>query len=204
MSRAVTAAELLDGQSVLDIECPDRICLSGFVNGLQTPGGVICFLHDHRGFPVTSPAVFGQIGDRFRRAAGSCAEASHIPVVKLGAADRNAEMMRPCPDRAAAPGRCQVAATGVAQEPQIVRTARRRAADPGRPPRFSFTKENRRVTACCFSLRDEGSGPAFIKICACFPLPGQGLGPRARMGQAPGDQGRDLLHRAVQRVRLLR
>ena len=41
MSDVITVGELLDGQSVLDIECPDRIYLSGFVNSLQTPGGVI-------------------------------------------------------------------------------------------------------------------------------------------------------------------
>ena len=68
---------------MLDIECLDRIYLSGFVNSLQTPGGVIYFLHDHRGMPIASPAVFTQIGDAFRRAVGSFAEANHIPVVRL-------------------------------------------------------------------------------------------------------------------------
>ena len=104
MSRVVTVQELLDGQSVLDIECPDRIYLSGFVNSLQTPSGVVYFLHHHRGFPVASPAMFGQIGDQFRRAVSSYAGANHIPVVKLKAADRNAEVMRPYLDRAAASG----------------------------------------------------------------------------------------------------
>jgi hypothetical protein len=171
MSRVVTVRELLDGQSVLDIECPDRIYLSGFVNSLQTPGGVVYFLHNHRGFPVTSPAVFGQIGDQFRRAVGSYAQANHIPVVKLKAADRNADVMRPYLDRAAGSGRSQVAAIGVAQEPQIVWTARQRDTDPGKPPQFSFTKENRRVTAYYFYLWDEDFGCAFIKICAYFPYP---------------------------------
>jgi hypothetical protein len=171
MSGVVTVGELLDGQSVLDIECPDRIYLSGFVNSLQTPGGVIYFLHNHRGMPVTSPAVFGQIGDQFRRAVSSFAQANHLPVVRLKAADRNAEVMRPYLTRAAASGRSQVAAIGVAQEPQIVWTARQRATDPGKPPQFSFTKENRRVTVYYFYLWDEDFGPAFIKICAYFPYP---------------------------------
>ena len=171
MSHVVTAGELLDGQSVLDIECPDRIYLSGFVNSLQTPGGVVYFLHNHRGFPVTSPAVFGQIGDQFRRAVSTYANANHIPVVKLKAADRNADVMRPYLDRAAAAGHSQVAAIGVAQEPQIVWTARHRDTDPGKPPQFSFTKENRRVTAYYFYLWDEDFGGAFIKICAYFPYP---------------------------------
>jgi hypothetical protein len=171
MSHVVTAGELLDGQSVLDIQCPDRIYLSGFVNSLQTPGGVVYFLHNHRGFPVTSPAVFGRIGDQFRRAVSSYADANHIPVVKLKAADRNADVMRRYLDRAAAAGRSQVAAIGVAQEPQIVWTARQRDTDPGKPPQFSFTKENRRVTVCYFYLWDADFGGAFIKICAYFPYP---------------------------------
>ena len=171
MSHVVTVGELLDGQSVLDIECPDRIYLSGFVNSLQTPGGVVYFLHDHRGMPIASPAVFAQIGDQFRRAVGSYAEANHIPVVRLKGADRNADVMRPYLHKAAATGRSQVAAIGVAQEPQIVWTARQRNTDPGKPPQFSFTKDNRRVTVYYFYLWDEGFGPAFIKICAYFPYP---------------------------------
>jgi len=78
----VTVNELLDGQVVLDVECLDRIYLSGFVNSLQTPGGVIYFLHHHRGMPIASPAVFTGIGERFRRSVSSFAEANHIPVVR--------------------------------------------------------------------------------------------------------------------------
>ena len=175
---------------MLDIECLDRIYLSGFVNSLQTPGGVIWFLHDHRGMPIASPAVFAQIGDQFRRSVGSFAEANHIPVIRFKTDERKAEVMRPYLERAAATGRSQVAAIGVAREPQIVWTARRRDTDPGKPPQFSFSKENRRVTACYFSLWDDGFGPAFIKKLRLLPLSGQGLGQRARMGQAPGHQGR--------------
>jgi hypothetical protein len=167
----VTVNELLDEQVVLDIECLDRIYLSGFVNSLQTPGGVIWFLHEHRGMPITSPAVFAQIGDRFRRSVGSFAAAGHIPVVRFKSDQRKAEVMRPYLEQAAGTGRSQVAAIGVAQEPQIVWTARRRDTNPGKPPQFSFTKENRRVTAYYFYLWDEGFGPAFIKICAYFPYP---------------------------------
>jgi hypothetical protein len=167
----VTVNDLLDGQVVLDIECLDRIYLSGFVNSLQTPGGVVWFLHDHRGMPIASPAVFAQIGGQFRRAVGSFAEANHIPVVRFKSDQRKAEVMRPYLEQAAQAGRSQVAAVGVAQEPQIVWTARQRATDPGKPPQFSFAKENRRVTACYFYLWDAEFGPAFIKICAYFPYP---------------------------------
>ena len=170
-SGVVTVNDVLDGHVVLDVECLDRVYLSGFVNSLQTPGGVVYFLHTHRGQPIASPAVFGQIGDRFRAAVGSYAEANHIPVVKLKALDRNAEVMRPYLAAAARSGRSQVAAIGVAQEPQPVWTARQRDTDPAKPPQFSFTKENRRVTVYYFYLWDADFGPAFIKICSYFPYP---------------------------------
>ena len=170
-SGVVTVNDVLDGHVALDLECLDRVYLSGFVNSLQTPGGVVYFLHTHRGQPIASPAVFGQIGDRFRAAVGSYAEANHIPVVKLKALDRNAEVMRPYLAAAARSGRSQVAAIGVAQEPQPVWTARQRDTDPAKPPQFSFTKENRRVTVYYFYLWDADFGPAFIKICSYFPYP---------------------------------
>ena len=68
MSHVVTVPELLDGHTVLDIECLDRIYLNGYAPTLQVAGQVITFLHDHRGMPIASPAVFEQIGTRFRQA----------------------------------------------------------------------------------------------------------------------------------------
>jgi hypothetical protein len=137
-SGVVTVNDVLDGHVALDLECLDRVYLSGFVNSCRPPVG--WFLHTHRGQPIASPAVFGQMGDRFRAAVGSYAEANHIPVVKLKALDRNAEVMRPYLAAAARSGRSQVAAIGVAQEPQPVWTARQRDTDPAKPPQFSFTK----------------------------------------------------------------
>jgi hypothetical protein len=54
MSHVVTVPELLDGHTVLDIECLDRIYLNGYVPKLQVGGQVITFLHDHRGMPIVS------------------------------------------------------------------------------------------------------------------------------------------------------
>src|SRR5580698_7375134 len=65
--------------------------------------------------PVPSPACLQQIGDAFRRRVASFAEANHIPVVPLKAADRNIDVMKKYLDQAAAAGRSQVAAIGVAQ-----------------------------------------------------------------------------------------
>jgi hypothetical protein len=170
-SRVVTVNDVLDGHTVLDLSCLDRLYLSGFVQSLQTPGGVVYFLHEHRGMPIASPAVFEQIGARFRDAMHDYAEANHIAVVRFRRDDRKIEVMRPYLDRAAGTGRSQVAAIGVAQEFQVVWTARKRNTDPARAVQFSFTKEQRRVTVFYLYLWDDDFGAAFIKICSYFPYP---------------------------------
>ena len=125
----------------------------------------------HRGFPVPSPACLQQIGDAFRRSVASFADANHIPVVRLKSTDRNIDVMRRYLDSAARQGRSQVAAIGVAQEPQRVFIARRRDTDPSKPPQFSFDKKDRRVTVYYFYLWDADFGPAFIKVCTYCPWP---------------------------------
>jgi hypothetical protein len=166
----VTVNDVLDGHVQLDLDCLDRLYLHGYLGQLQVGGQVIQFLQ-HREYPVPSPACLQQIGDAFRRRVVSFAEANHIPVVALKAADRNIEVMKPYLDRAAATGRSQVAAIGVAQETQRVFLARKRSTDPGKCPQFSFDKKDRRVTVYYFYLWDAGFGPAFIKICTYCPWP---------------------------------
>jgi hypothetical protein len=169
-SNPVTVNDVLAGHVKLDLECLDRMYFNGYVPNLQVSGQVVLFLR-HRGFPIPSPACMQQIGDTFRRAVDSFARANAIAVVKLKAADRNIDLMRPYLDRAGATGRSQVAAIGVAQEFQKVFTARRRDTDPTRVPQFSFDKVDRRVTVYYFYLWDDDFGPAFIKVCAYFPYP---------------------------------
>ena len=166
----VTVNDVLDGHVQLDLDCLDRLYLHGYLAQLQVGGQVIQFLQ-HRGYPVPSPACLQQIGDAFRRKVASFADANHIPVVPLKAADRNIEVMGPYLERAAATGRSQVAAIGVAQETQRVFISRQRPTAPGKCPQFSFDKKDRRVTVCYFYLRDAGFGPAFIKMCTYCPWP---------------------------------
>jgi len=117
-SRVVTVNDVLDGHTGLDLSCLDRLYLPGFVQELQTPGGVVYFLREHLGMPIASPAIFEQIGARFRVGMRRYAGANHIPVVRFRRGDRKVEVMRPHLDQAARRGRSQ----------------------------FSFAKERRRVT----------------------------------------------------------
>jgi len=171
MSHVVTVPELLDGHTVLDIECLDRIYLNGYVPMLQVGGQVVTFLHDHRGMPIASPAVFEQIGTRFRQAVARFAEAGGIPFVKFAKGARKIEVMQRYLRGAAQVARPGVVAIGWAQEFQLVWAARKRDTDPSRPPQFSFSKAERRVTCYYFYIWDGRWGPGFIKICAYFPYP---------------------------------
>ncbi len=171
MSHVVTVPELLDAHTVLDIECLDRLYLNGYVPALQVGGQVFTFLHDHRGMPVASPAVFSQISGRFRQAVDRFAEMNDIPVVKFKKGVRKLDVMQRYLRAAARKARPGVAAIGRAEEFQLVWDARKRDTDPSRPPQFWFAKAERRVTCYYFYVFDELWGPGFIKICAYFPYP---------------------------------
>src|SRR6266581_4789238 len=169
-ARVVTAREILDEHAALDIECLDRVYLNAYVPVLQSSGQVVAFMTQHLGLPIPSPAIFDKMGQRFRRAVASFADANHIPWVRFAKDDRKADVMRPYLDRQAATGRSGVAAIGVAQEFQRVWAAYRRETRTA-APQFTFAKADRRVTCYYFYLWDAGFGPAFIKVCAYFPYP---------------------------------
>jgi hypothetical protein len=183
MSGVVTVPELLDGHTVLDIECLDRIYLNGYVPKLQVGGQVVTFLHDHLGMPIVSPAVFEQIGTRFRQAVARFAENNDIPMLKFKKGVRKATVMEPLLRRAARAGRSRVVAIGWAQEFQLVWTARKRDTDPAKPPQFSFAKTERRVTCYYFYVWDEFWGAGFISRVhqglRVLSLSGQGLAQRS-------------------------
>ncbi len=168
--RPVTVNDLLDGHVGLDIECADRVYLNGYVPNLQQPGQIVGFLTRHLGQPIPSPALMDQIGQRFRHAVDTYTQANHIPVVRFGKGQRKVEVMRPLMRAAAAQGRSQVVAVGIAQEYVLVtdaRTTRR----PSGAPWFTFAKAQRRVSAYYFYLWDTQMGGAFIKVSSYFPYP---------------------------------
>jgi hypothetical protein len=124
--QVVTVNDVLGGHVVLDIECLDRIYLNGYVPILQSSGQVVAFMTQHLGMPIPSPALMEKISIKFRRAVASFAEANDIPWVRFGKDDRKADVMAPYLKRAAAAGRSQVVAIGVAQEFQRVWAAYQR------------------------------------------------------------------------------
>ena len=116
------------------------------------------FLSGHLGFPFPAPVLFRQLGERFRKAVASFAEANDVPWVRFGKGQAKLEVMGPHLARQAATGRSGVAAIGVAQEFQRVWTAYEGKTATG-TPRWSFAKTDRWVTCYYFYLWDEGFGP---------------------------------------------
>ncbi|SRR6266702_3602942 len=100
VQRVVTVNDVLDGHVALDIECLDRVCLNAYVPVLQTSSQVVAFLSGHLGFPFPSPVLFRQLGDRFRRAVVSFADANDIPWIKFGKGEAKLEVMAPYPGTA--------------------------------------------------------------------------------------------------------
>jgi hypothetical protein len=170
MTHIVTAGELLDGHSVLDIECLDRIYLNAYVPTLQSSGQVVAFMTQHLGKPIPSPALMEHIGTRFRRSVESYASSNGIPWVRFGKGDRKIDVMQPYLEAQAAIGKSGVAAVGVSQEFQRVWSAYQRDTNTA-APQYTFAKADRRVTCYYFYLWDEDFGSAFIKVCAYFPYP---------------------------------
>ncbi len=168
MASVCNVNDLLEGHVALDIECLDRLYLNGYVPGLQVGGQVARFMRDHLGCPVPSPAIFEQIGDRFRAAVRTFALKNNIPVVHFKKGDRHIDVMRPYLDRPTAAG---VVAIGVAQEFQWVFSGNKRPTDTPGAVHYGFDKAQRRVSCYYFYLVDAEFGSGFIKICSYFPYP---------------------------------
>jgi hypothetical protein len=83
VAEVVNINDVLDGHVVLDLQCLDRVYLNGYVPKLEVGGQVVTFLTEHLGNPLPSPALFKQVGDRFRDAVRHFAETNGIPVLHL-------------------------------------------------------------------------------------------------------------------------
>ena len=204
MSHVVTVPELLDGHVVLDIECLDRVYLNGYVPSLQAGGQVVAFLHGHLGMKIASPG--GVRADRHPVPAGGRpvrGEQRHTPgQVRQG----HAEDRRDAP--AAGPGgpglgRSQVVAIGWAQEFQHVWEARKRTPSARRrsSPSPSPSGVSPATTSTCGMRISAARSSRSARISPTRLRSGSTAtsGPSSAAGQ-----GRDWVHRAVQRVRFLR
>ena len=163
----LTIPELLKEHVSLDVECVDRVYLNGYIPTLQFSGGLVYFLEHHRGQPIASPALLGEITRTFAAQVEAWAKREGIPVIHFEKGQRK--------DEVAARYRQKftksegIVFIGVAQEKMTSWKARKEAHE--KVVRFQFSMQSVFVRSYYFYLQDREFGPAFIKIGAYAPYP---------------------------------
>src|SRR5881296_3338151 len=72
--------DLLQGHVTLQLQSLDRLYLNGYVAHLQHGAGLVHFLSQHRGNPIASPALLGQLTGQFVAKVRDFALNHHIPL----------------------------------------------------------------------------------------------------------------------------
>ncbi len=173
---------------------------------LQTVGWVCQFLNRQRGFAIPSSAAFGKIGAAYVGEVHRWAEANDVPVVHFKKGENKEAIARPLLDAAAAEGGGgRVVLVGIAQEKAPVwRSWTTKGQEHVAHPHMEWGRQMAFINHFYFYLWDPEWGAAFLedqRLCAVSDLD---LAQRAHLGAAAVRQGRDRVHRAGQRIPLLR
>jgi hypothetical protein len=163
-----TVAEILADQVSLEVSCVDRIYVNGYVPKLQSSGQLVYFLKEHLGYPIASPALLGQLGERFREAVRQFVEREQIPLVRFQRGQRKDEVANSM--RQAYRGQEGVVFLGVAQE-RCSSFKAKKCTTPSGGVSFDFTRQSVFVNHLYFYLQDRDWGPAFLKVGTYLPYP---------------------------------
>lgn len=158
MAGSLSLAELLDGHVTLDVECFDRLYCNLYVPTLQTAGGTVRFLHDHRGNPIPSPALFRPMGEAYRKAVLASAEAQGLPILRFSGHERKLDLVTPYFERTEDRGWSPSASPRRSSGSPWARTCA--GAPPPAAPTTRSRKVDRRVTVYYHYLLDEQWAPA--------------------------------------------
>jgi hypothetical protein len=164
-----SAADVLTGHVVFELECIDRIYCNLYIPKLQRDLGVVGFIREHLGKPVASTAVLADRTQAFYDEVKRFAAAGGIEIVQFAPGQRKDDVMRERLAAFLASGRTEgVVFIGRAQEKvSVFATTRRRDADGNSYP--WIVREHRVVTQWYFYCYDACAGPFFLKYCGYFP-----------------------------------
>ena len=162
-----TISELLKGHVSLEVECVDRIYLNGYVPTLQQSGGLIHFLEKHRGEKIGSPALLGQITNKFVAELEAFAAQNQIPLVHFEKGQRKDDIANSYRRQFSAQE--GVVFIGIAQERTIGFKARK--DQKGKAVLFFFSRQSVCVKHYYIYIQDADFGPGFIKIATYAPYP---------------------------------
>ncbi len=194
-----SAADVLSGHVVFELECIDRIYCTLYVPKLQRDLGVAGFIREHLGKPVASTAVLADRTEAFYAEIRAFAARNGIPVVEFAAGQRKDDVMRERLAQFLAAGRTEgVVFIGRAQEKvSVFATTRRRDAEGKAYP--WIVRESRVVTQWYFYCYDRCAGPYAdrpvmlhrVPLCWSQRLPGVqcGISSRGRV-RVTGRRGR--------------
>jgi hypothetical protein len=165
MSTLPNVRDLLEGHITLELDSIDRLYLNGYVPQLQHGPGLVGFLCQHRGQPIASPALLGQITGKFVAEVKSFAAQQAIPLFHFER--KESKDLRAHQMRRERPVHDAVVFIGVAQEKAYAFSAHRL---PGKRAVFEFAR-NKSVLPnyYYFYLDDADWGECFIKVCSYAP-----------------------------------
>jgi len=167
----MTIDSILKHNTTLEIECFDRLYLTGYMPFLQTGGGLVNFFTQHRKKPIPSPALLNEMTQKFRQSVEQYANGNNIPIHKFEKGPKNKV---PKKDKIAKEYRQKnpqsdgVNFIGVAQEKAKAFKGTKKKNSGALY--FDYKRQDVYVTHYYFYLFDDDFGPAFIKICTYFPF----------------------------------
>ena len=83
----------------LSITSFDRLYLGGYLPSLQSSGQLVAFCHQRLGAPIASPALFGQLTDRFTQAVHRFAEQHNVPLIHFVRRQKKDDVAASCSRR---------------------------------------------------------------------------------------------------------
>jgi hypothetical protein len=167
MSVPRTVAEVIGQHVTLEVEGIDRMYLNVYQPKLQTELGVVSFFRFHRGQPVASSALMGEVTDQFLRQVDAFVKDNDIAVMHFAKGQRKDEVAADY--RTRFQGTEGVLFLGKAQEKATVfRTEKR--TNPTTGQKYAWiVKSTAMVNQLYFYALDDDFGPFFLKFCTYFP-----------------------------------
>ena len=161
-----TVSDVVAEHVVFEVECIDRMYLNVYVPGLQYAAGLVSYVHQQLGLPITSIAPLAKVTDRFADAMRRFARDQEVRWVDFARGQRKDEVMAEhLAEFTAAEG---VVFIGRAQEKtKLFRTEKRRNAEGAAYP--WIVPSTGLVNHFYVYAVDADFGPFFIKFCSYFP-----------------------------------
>jgi hypothetical protein len=167
MNVSQTACEVLREHVVLETESIDRMYLNAYVPQLQSVGGVVGYLHAHKGQRFASTTALAPMTDAFVQAVERFAKQHKVDVVHFAKWQRKDDVTQKYLKRFRDTE--GVLYIGRAQEKaRVMRTERRRNVQTGATYPW-VVDSTAMVSHVYFYCVDADFGPFFIKFCTYFP-----------------------------------